>query len=164
MAFVFLSHEGVHWLTGKILGYDMVMTLNTSFPANGKYLSAADYQWISISGPVFTALLMIIFTIIIVKTKNTALFPFIFLCFYITLLAGIMNIFNPNDLGRVSRYIGLGIYSLPIAAGIALFFVMDIAVKRGNVSQKIILISVFWGVLFSSVWILLDQNFNIRIL
>ncbi|MCA6073738.1 hypothetical protein [Fulvivirga sedimenti] len=162
--FIFLSHEFIHWLTGELLQYEMGMSLNSAFPVDSKYRTPGDYQLVSLSGPILTLLEMILFTYLMIKTRNYWFFPFVFLCFYMTLLSGIFNLFNPNDLGRVSRYIGIGLYTLPAIAVIIQFFIMDYAVKKAGIMQKLILITVFWGILFSSILILVNQNFKIRIL
>ncbi len=161
--FIFLSHEFIHWITGEVLNYDMVMSLNSAFPADGNYRTPEDYQIVSLSGPILTLLVMILFTFLMVRTRNYWFFPFVFICFYMTLLSGVFNLFNPNDLGRVSRYIGIGLYTLPLIAVIIQFFIMDFGVKRAGITQKLILITVFWGILFSSILILVNQNFKIRI-
>lgn len=161
--FIFLSHEFTHWLMGESLGYDMAMYINHTEPADGKYRSPEDYQLVALAGPLITIFLTLITTLYVRRTRDLRLFPLIFAGFYIILLSGIMNIFNPVDLGRVSRYLGVGLYTLPlIAAGIQ-FLLMDIAAKRSGITQKMVLVTVFWGVLFSSILILSDQILRLRL-
>lgn len=162
--FIFLSHEFAHWLAGESLGYDMAMYINHTEPAEGKYRSPQDYQWVAMAGPLVTILLTLIATLYVRSTLDLRLFPLIFAGFYIILLSGIMNIFNPVDLGRVSRYLGVGLYTLPIIAAGLQFLLMDIAAKKSGITQKMVLVTVFWGVLFSSILILTDQILGIRLI
>ena len=157
---VFFSHELAHLVMGRMLDYDMNFSLNHAAPARATYRTKGDFQLISLSGPVLTLLLMVLFSWITARTANYRWFPFVFSCFYLTVLSGIMNIFNTNDLGRVSRYIGVGVYLLPALAILIQFILMHQAVKKSGIGQKIILVAVFWCLLFSSVIILLDQNFR----
>ncbi|MEI9809245.1 MAG: hypothetical protein WDO16_16040 [Bacteroidota bacterium] len=45
-------HEFAHWVAGTLLGYEMGMTFNKAFPANG-YTTDWHYQVISAAGPGF---------------------------------------------------------------------------------------------------------------
>ncbi len=145
---------------GRLLDYDINFSLNHAAPARATYRSKSDFQLISLSGPVLTLLLMVLFSWITARTSNYRWFPFVFSCFYLTVLSGIMNIFNTNDLGRVSQFIGAGVYILPALAVLLQFILMYRAVRISGINQKIILVAVFWCLLFSSILILLDQNFR----
>src|SRR5258705_4270318 len=75
-------HEFAHWIAGRLLGYEMGMTLNKSFPVDGKYGSGRDYQLISAAGPAFTLIEAIFVFIMMRRKKMTGLYPFLFTCFY----------------------------------------------------------------------------------
>jgi hypothetical protein len=47
-------HEFTHWITGELLGYKMIMTLNSGWPAKGFYDAHWHYTLISAVGPAVT--------------------------------------------------------------------------------------------------------------
>lgn len=157
----FFVHEFGHWLFGELLGYDMKMTLNTVYPVLRKYDSEADYMLISAVGPIITLLQTIIFFLILNKNRNLYLFPFIFSSFYLALLSGIMNLSKPNDLGRISLYFELGLLTLPIVIVILHTFLLLKVITLNQIKKKMIWITVFYVMLFSSIWILTNQFFKI---
>lgn len=161
----FLLHEFTHWLTGEELGYQMRMSLNRAWPESEKYNDSADYMWISLSGPLFTLAQMTIFSLVMVRILNDfRLFPFVFTPFYMTVLAAIMNIFQLNDLGRVSRYLGMGVAVLPLLFVFAEFMLLYWVVGKCRLSRKSVLVTTFWCMLFSSLLILADQTFKITLI
>src|SRR3982751_5269560 len=87
---VFLSwtlHEFAHWIVGECMGYKMIMTLNSCFPANRHYLKDLHYQIISAGGPIFTLCEAILIFILMTRQRIILLYPFLFTCFYMRLFA-----------------------------------------------------------------------------
>ncbi|MBA2248697.1 MAG: hypothetical protein H0W12_00730 [Chitinophagaceae bacterium] len=82
-----IMHEIAHWATGELLGYKMETTLNSTFPISGKYNNDMHYQMISAAGPLFTLLQAIVFFILMWQHKRKLLYPFLFICLYMRLLA-----------------------------------------------------------------------------
>jgi len=157
-------HEFAHWVAGELLGYEMGMSLNKTFPVGGSYTNAWHYQVISAAGPVFTLIEALIVFFIMQRKKIIVLYPFLFTSFYMRLFAAVISILNPNDEARISKAIGLGTYTLPIImVAILSFLVYKISVKY-HFSRKFSLINLGLVVLFSSVIILTDQYFHIRLL
>jgi hypothetical protein len=157
-------HEFAHWTTGTLLGYEMGMTFNKAFPVSRKYNSDWHYQAISAAGPVFTLVKAFVVFLIMQQKKTILLYPFLFTCFYMRLFAAVITIRNPNDEARISKSIGLGTYTLPIImVTILSFLVYKISVKY-HFSWKFNLINLGLVVLFSSIIILADQYFHIRLL
>ena len=162
--FTWLLHEFAHWLAGEILGNEMHMTLNSSSPIEEGYKKSWHATLISSAGPVITLLQAIVFYGLLKKTGNYLLFPFLFTAFYMRLLAGVMNLINLNDEGRVSNDLGLGTYTLPLIMTAILFYlVYDIIKTRGFVA-KFIVGTILLIMLLSSLVILADQAWKLALL
>jgi hypothetical protein len=164
VVFSFLLHEFTHWITGEILGYKMEMTLNKVFPLKGSYDKNWHYTLISATGPLVTLLQTLTVFLLIKRTSNSNLYPFLFTSFYLELLSGVMNFSSPNDLGRISRTFNLGLFTIPIAFILChLILTYKISIKE-KYSGKFILKTLLLVILFSSIWILANQKFNIAII
>jgi hypothetical protein len=162
--FTWTIHEFAHWMTGELLGNTMIMTLNTCYPASGKYLEDWHATIISAAGPAITLLEAIIFYVILKRNQSNLLFPFLLTCLYMRALAGFMNIINLNDEGRISKALGIGVFTLPIlVVAPLLFLVYDIVVTK-NLKAKTVGLTAFLIMLFSSIIILSDQIFKIQLL
>ncbi|WP_296623427.1 hypothetical protein [Marivirga sp.] len=159
--FSFVVHEFSHWICGEFLGYEMKMTLNTVYPALKAYDTQADYMLISAVGPIITLIQTVVFFLLINNSKNLYLFPFLFTSFYLQLLSGVMNFSKPNDLGRISSYFDLGLFTIPILVIILHTFLLYRAINLNQIRKKMIWITVFYVILFSSIWILGNQFFKI---
>jgi hypothetical protein len=128
---VFLSfffHESAHYITGKLLGYDMWMNLNAVGLVEGQtYDKEWHEQLVSISGPIFTIIQAIVFFYIIKKTKNLSWYPFLFITALIRLFATVISATKmANDEARVSEWLGIGKMTLPI---IVSFFLIGLVIK-----------------------------------
>ncbi len=164
---VFLSfflHEFSHWLMGEALGYKMALTLNSAYPLNYFYLKSWHQMAISAAGPVFTIIQAMSFYCIIDRSRKASLFPFVFIPLYMRLLGGVLNLFNLNDEGRISRDLGVGTYTLSVAVCLLLFYL----VYRISINQKYTLkfnmVTLFWTIIFSSILILSDMYLILRII
>lgn len=160
----FLLHEFSHWITGELLGYKMGMSLNKAYPINGVFRYDWHYTLISATGPVITLLQSLIVFLFIKRTSDFYFYPFLFASFYLELLSGIMNFSNPNDLGRISRTLGWGLFTIPLLFILCHSFLLYKTSKREKYSGRFILSTFFLILLFSSVWILANQKFNITII
>lgn len=157
-------HEFAHWTAGEALGNSMVMTLNACYPKNGQYEEVWHGTVVTLAGPLITLLQAIIFYLLLRIRASDSLFPFLFTCLYMRSLAGVMNFINLNDEGRLSSELGLGVFTLPIIIFlILLYLVYDIKMKR-NYDSKMILITTFLIMVYSSILILSDQFYKIIIL
>jgi hypothetical protein len=79
-------------------------------------------------------------------------------------LAGFMNIINLNDEGRISKGLGIGVFTLPVlVVAPLLFLVYDIVVTK-KIKTKTVGMTVFLIMIFSSIIILSDQVFKIQLL
>ncbi len=161
VVFTFVVHEFAHWIMGEFLGYEMRMTLNTVYPIAGEYNKDWHYAAISSVGPLITLFQAIFFYLLIKQYSNKHLYPFLFTCFYLELLSGIMNFRNPNDLGRIGLYLNIGLFTLPILFTTTHFLLLYKTSKRDNYERKFILTTLLLIILLSSIWILTNQKFKV---
>lgn len=164
VAATWLFHEFAHWVVGEMLGNHMVMTLNTSYPLLRKYEQPWHESLISAAGPLITLLQAFIFYYLIKKNSGRLMFPFLITCLYMRTLAGIMNLIHLNDEGRISKALGLGPFVLPILMVGILFYLVYEVVQDKKFKGKFITITVLLIMVFSSVLILSDQMFGIKLI
>lgn len=162
--FTWLLHEFAHWLSGEVLGNKMGMTLNSSYPLAEGYRKHWHATLISSAGPAVTLMQAAVFYNLLKKTGNKLLFPLLLATFYMRLLAGVMNLIILNDEGRVSKDLGLGIYTLPLAVTAILFYLVYDIIKVREFSPKFIVFNILLIMLFSSILILADQAAKLVIL
>lgn len=155
-----LLHEFAHWIAGEMLGYQMSMTLNTTYPSSGKYLLQEHYVMISAAGPIVTIIEAIIIFMILKRKRQIILYPFLFTCFYMRFFATVISFKNPNDEARISSFLGLGKFTLPILVSIFLFYLIYIISKHFRLELKFNLLTFALILLFSSVLILANQFFK----
>ena len=164
---VFLSwifHELAHWTVGEYLGYKMIMTLNSVYPLSGQYSKDLHHQIISAAGPIFTLCEAILVFILMIQRKRVLLYPFIFTCFYMRLFATIISLLHSNDEARISTAIGIGKFTLPIIMTSILFALVYKVSKIYGFDNKFNLANLGLTILFSSLIILTDMYFKIRLL
>lgn len=162
--FSWIFHELAHWVAGELLGYKMAMTLNSGYPLNGQYSRDRDYQVISGWGPIFTLCEAILVFILMIRKRRMLLFPFLFTCFYMRFFAAIMSFRNPNDEARISTAIGVGKFTLPAIITLILFALVYKISKVYKLDVKFNLANLGLTILFSSIIILADMFFKIRVL
>lgn len=163
--FTWFLHEFTHWLTGECLGYDAIMRLNGTSVSSSQNASELHQALISISAPIITLTQGVVFFLILkYKGWNSVYYPFLFTAFYMRSLAGLMNVINVNDEGRVGQFLGVGTYTLSIIVSAMLMFLIYKTSKKYHLSWKFQLTTVLTVMISSSVLILVDQFFKIRIL
>jgi hypothetical protein len=162
--FSWILHELAHWTVGEYLGYKMGMTLNSSYPISGHYSSDLHYQIISAAGPVFTLCEATLFYALMRHENRVLLYPFLFTCFYMRLFATIISFRNPNDEARISSAIGIGKFTLPLIMTTILFRLIYKTTKDYKFDSKFNLTNLGLIILFSSIIILVDMYFNVRLL
>jgi hypothetical protein len=157
-------HEFAHWAVGECLGYKMTITLNSSFPANGHYIKDLHYQIISAGGPIFTLCEAILIFILMRRQRRILLYPLLFTCFYMRLFATVISFRNPNDEARISSAMGIGKFTLPLIMTIILFALIYKVSNMYKLGTKFNLINFGLTLLFSSIIILADMYFKVRLL
>jgi hypothetical protein len=149
-------HEFAHWLAGSLLGYEMKMTLNTTYPAMGYYLNN-DAMLVSAAGPLITLVQAFVFYFLLKRTASIIWFPFLFVCFYMRLLAAALSFVNLNDEARISHDLGWGTFTLPVVVTALLFYLVFRTVKERKISAGMVLLTTLLTLLISSAIILTDQ-------
>ena len=165
VCFSWLTHELAHWLAATALGYEAIMTLNTVYLKSGDYQK--DWHWILVSaiGPLITILQAgIAYLWLSKKGWNGNLYPFIWIAFYTRVLAGVMNLFNLNDEGRISHFLGIGDFTLSIVVSAFLGLLVFKISKKYKPGWKYQLMTILLIMLFSSMLILGNQALNIVLL
>jgi hypothetical protein len=162
--FTWILHEFSHWTAGELLGNDMVMTLNGCYPKSGQYLENRHATIVSAAGPIVTLIQAIVFYFLLKVKSEKLLFPFLLTCLYMRFLAGVMNFINPNDEGRISTDLGLGLFTLSILMVGVLFYLTYAASKAKGFRVKFVVSTILLIMLFSSVIILSDQALGVKIL
>jgi len=163
--FTWIIHEFTHWFTSELFGYETIMRLNGTSPVEGENPTELHKAIISISAPIVTVLQgLIIFIILKSRDWNKYLYPFLFTAFYMRFLAGLVNFKNLNDEGRVSQYLGIGTFTLSIIVSGLLFFMVYRMSKKYSLNWKFQLGTYLIVMVVSTILILSDQFFGIRIL
>lgn len=153
----FLLHEFSHWLTGEWLGNEMTMSFNSASPKQGIYAGSQDFFWVSLAGPVVTLLQALIVSFLMMKRKFLFLYPFLIAPLVMRILAGVMNAINPNDEGRVSLALGLGLYTVPILMCVMLLILVRKVSVQWNFKKTFNGGTVVLIIVFESILIMGDQ-------
>jgi hypothetical protein len=164
VAFSWILHEFMHWIVGKVLGYPMVMTLNSGYLEKGKFENDGHYQLISIAGPIFTVGVAVFVFMLMKNHKRPLLYPFLFTSFYMRMFAAVISVLNPNDEARVSSYLGIGKFTLPIIVTGLLFFLVYKISKEYKFNWQFNLANLGLAILFTSMIILTDMYLKVRLL
>ena len=163
--FTWFIHEFAHWLTSEALGYDAIMRINSVSPANDLKQSDAHNQLISAAGPIITILQAYVAYLLLMKMGwNKYLFPLLFTAFYMRLMAGLLNFVMPNDEGRISQYLGIGLFTISIIVTGFLFYLTYRVARKHKLKRSYIVWTLIIIIVTSSVLILGDQYLRIRIL
>ena len=163
--FTWFIHEFAHWLTGELLGYDSVMRINGTAINTNRMPTDWHKVAISASGPVVTLLqAFFIFLFLNFRHWNKYLYPLLFTAFYMRFLAGLMNFINPNDKGRIGIFLGVGLFTIPAIITALLFLMVYSISRKYQLDWKFQLATTLVVMVASSVLILSDQFYGIRIL
>jgi len=163
--FTWIIHEFAHWLTSELYGYETIMRLNGTSPVNGENPTDLHKIVISASGPIVTVMQgLIVFLVLKSRKWNKYLYLFLFTAFYMRFLAGLMNFINLNDEGRISVFLEIGTFTLPIIVSGFLFFMVYKISRKYKLNWKFQLWTTIIVMVASSFLILSDQFFGIRII
>ncbi len=162
--FSWLLHEFAHWCAGEVLGNNMAMTLNTSYPESGNYVANSHEILVSAAGPIATLIQAFVVYTLFKRSSTNFLFPFLLTCLYMRVLAGALNTINLNDEGRISKALNIGTYTLSVIVVSILFYLTYKAVKWNRIKTKTVVITTVLIMLFSSIIILADQALKLKVL
>jgi hypothetical protein len=162
--FTWLIHEFAHWAMGTSLGNDMVLTLNTAYPKGMRYAAAWQATIISAAGPLVTIVQAFICYMLLKRGTSAWAYPFLLTCVYMRVVAGAVNIVNLNDEGRISNALGLGTFTIPVLVAGLLVYLTYTTIKARKIPAKTTAITLLWIIVFSTILILVDQKFKIKLI
>ncbi len=161
--FSFFFHEIAHWSAYTLLGYDAGFTLNTAFVKDSSLeLSFSDKLISDAAGPVFTIIQALVFYFLLKRRNSIYLYVILFAAFIQRLMAGIFNIFQANDEGRISLALNLPLFTLSAIVVSFLFYLVHKASKRNKFSINDNLLILFYSILSITAVVFLDNKFNIQ--
>lgn len=109
-----LFHEFGHWLVGTILGNQMSMSLDGTWPTSGGYHQQWHSPAVGIGGPAFSILMASIALIIVEKRRTVFAFPFLFFPLFSRLFALTLGGFAAQDEAGISASLEFGKYTVAI--------------------------------------------------
>lgn len=124
----FLVHELAHWLTGLVLGYEMVATLNSVTPMGS--VTPRDLALIAGAGPLLTVGQGLLGFWLVWKSRSHLGFALLYIAFFMRLVAAGVSVFNPNDEAKLSQLLGLGTWTLPVLVVGGLLALVVVASRR----------------------------------
>lgn len=124
----FVVHEFFHWLTGTLLGYPMRITPNQVGPLTA--MLPVHYTVMSAAGPLVTYAQAAAGYILVRKRASLVGFALVYMAFFMRLVAMGVSVFNPNDEARISRDLGLGLWTLPALVVGTLFILVYVCSRR----------------------------------
>ena len=110
----YLFHEFGHWLVGTLLGNEMSISLNGSWPKSGNFLKESHSLYFSIGGPGFTILQAVVALLIIEKYKTLFAYPFLIFPFIFRVFSLTLGGFSLQDEAGISAMLGLGKYTVAL--------------------------------------------------
>ena len=125
----FVYHEAAHGFAGKLLGYEMEISINRA-TAIGGYIERSHLMLVSFAGPLATLALAGVGAFFARTIGSTTGFLIVFTSLLQRLLAQAVSLSNPNDEMRVSLELGIGAWTLP-AAMLVLFLLFTAWGARG---------------------------------
>ena len=143
----------------------MKMTLNTAGVVDGGDYAA---EWhgllVTAAGPLITLLQAGVVFMMLRRSSNAILYPFLFVPFYMRLMAGVMNLMSLNDEGKLSQALGLGTFALPALVTVFLLMQVIVASRAGGFKARLQVGTTLAVMFWSSILILSDQFVGIRLL
>lgn len=152
-----LLHEFSHWAMGTLLGNNMAMTLNQSFPISGEYFKSWHYQLTSAVGPIITIIEAIVIYILMRHSHKAILYSTLFACFMCRFGATLLSFRNPNDEARISQYLGIGTFTLPIIVTLFLLFLLILTTLKYKFSFRFVFLNFVLTTFFISCIVATDN-------
>ena len=161
--FSWLLHECGHYLMGCVLGYPMIMTMNSTYSSEGTS-TLLDSSLIDAAGPFITIVEAFIGFYLLRRFSDRRLYPIVFVPFFMRLLALGISFHNANDEARMSLTLGTGKFTLPVLVCAMLFYLVYRASIEQGYRPRFQAITAIVTLLVSTGIILLDQAFDIVLL
>ncbi len=168
VAIVFITwiiHEFAHWLTSEALGYDTIMRLNGTSPVKGQDPTDQHNTISSAAGPIITIIQgLAAFAFLRYEKWNKYIYGFLFIAFFMRFLASGMNFIMLNDEGRISEYLKLGVFTLPIMVSGILFYMVYKTSRKYKLNWKFQALTSLIVIIALTALIFIDQYFKVRLL
>ena len=130
----FVVHELFHWLAGTLLGYPMRITPNRVGPLTA--MLPVHHTIMSAAGPLVTYVQAAVGYALVRRRASLVGFAMVYMAFFMRLLAMAVSVFNPNDEARISRDLGLGLWTLPALVVVALLILVYLSSRRLRITAR----------------------------
>ena len=130
----YIVHEAAHWLAGTLLGAQMQASLN-----GVRYLSplsAGQRAFVDIAGPVVTVLQAALAYVVVKRSASLRAFGFLYMAAFMRVVAGLVSFKLLNDEARVSRFLHLPVWLLPVAVAGGMIALVALASRRLQLGWK----------------------------
>ena len=129
-----LLHESGHWLMGAALGMELKFGLN-----GVRYLSPTEPWQRALAdgaGPLVTIVQAIIAYVMVKRSASLKAFAFLYAAAFMRMVAGLVSVRHPTDEARLSMYLGLGTWTLPVLVAAGLIVLALRGSKRFKLTWK----------------------------
>jgi glucan phosphoethanolaminetransferase (alkaline phosphatase superfamily) len=151
----YLVHEGAHWLMGASFGLHMEFGINAV-----RYLSPLT-PWQKAmtdgAGPLVTILQAIVAYALVQRTRAPLAFAFLYFAAFMRVVAALISLVMPNDEARLSAYLGLGMWTLPLLVGGALVALVWKASRQLQLTWKDQLLCYLAASVVTTLIVVLDR-------
>ncbi len=112
------------------------MSLNSTSYSKGQNPTGQHQQFISAAGPIITLVQAFIAFLALKKAWNKFVYLFLLVPLFMRVLAGLMNVVNLNDEGRISHYLGIGTFTFSIVVCGLLVFKVFLTSKKYRLTGR----------------------------
>jgi len=130
----YILHEAAHFLAGTLLGAQMQPSLN-----GVRYLTplrAGQRAFVDIAGPMVTVLQAALAYVAVKHGGSLRAFGFLYMAAFMRAVAGLVSFKMLNDEARVSLFLHLPVWLLPVAVAGALMALVALASRRLRLGWK----------------------------
>jgi hypothetical protein len=127
-------HEAAHWFAGFLMGAEMLPSLNGVRYVTA--LSPGQRAFADIAGPAVTIVQALIAYVMIKRHASMRAFAFLYMAAFMRVVAGLISLKFPNDEARVSVYLNLPAWVLPVAVAGGMFALVAVASRRLGLGWK----------------------------
>ncbi len=132
--FTYLIHEGAHWLAGAAFGAEMEFGINAVRFQSA--LTPGQKAVTDFAGPLITIIQASIAFVLVMRNKSQLAFAFLYFAAFMRIVAGFISLFMPNVEARLSAWLGIGMWTLPLLVGGALVMMVWKASKHLQLNWK----------------------------
>jgi hypothetical protein len=130
----YILHEGFHWLAGTLIGAEMQASLNgVRFLTP---LSPGQRAFVDIAGPAVTLAQALVAYAVVKRHASMRAFALLYMAAFMRIVAGLISLKFPNDEARVSVYLHLPAWVLPVGMAGVMFSLIVMASRRLHLGWK----------------------------